>query len=175
MVVKFDAIVSIDLINDFVTGKLGHPKFQKVVKTTRELMERSGKFAVLVQDSHSKGDPEIRVWGAHAMEGEKGSETVPELKGKAKVIRKHTYDAFFNTNLEDILVKEGAKRVVFCGVVTDICIIHSVASAFFRGFRPIIVDECTDSYSQKEKKRALEYMRKNYGAKIISITDILPK
>ncbi|MCW6159254.1 MAG: cysteine hydrolase [Thermoplasmatales archaeon] len=175
MVVEFDVIVSIDLINDFVTGKLGRPKFKKVVKATRELIEGSRKFTVLVQDSHSRGDPEIRVWGNHAMEGKKGSETVPELKGIAQVIKKHTYDAFFNTNLEEVLVKHGVKRAIFCGVVTDICIVHSVASAFFRGFRPIIVEECTDAYSPTEKKRVLEYMRKNYGAKIISLRDILPK
>ncbi|MGC8618202.1 MAG: cysteine hydrolase family protein [Thermoplasmata archaeon] len=175
MVVKFDAIVSIDLINDFVTGKLGRPKFKKVVKTTRELIKETGKPAILVQDSHSKGDPEIRIWGYHAMDGEQGSETVPDLEGMGDVIRKHTYDAFFNTNLEDILVEKGAKRVVFCGLVTDICIVHSVASAFFRGFRPIIVEECTDTYSPTEKKRVLEYMKKNYGAKIISLRDILPK
>ena len=175
MVVKFDAIVSIDLINEFVTGKLGKPSFKKVVKATRELIEKTEKFTVLVEDAHTKGDPEMRIWGYHAMKGTNGSETVPELKGMAMVIKKHTYDAFFETNLEDVLVKKGVKRIVFCGVVTDICIVHSVASAFFRGFRPIIVEECTDSFSSAQKRRTLEYMKEKYGAKIISLTDILAK
>ncbi|MEM0135165.1 MAG: isochorismatase family cysteine hydrolase, partial [Thermoplasmatales archaeon] len=167
--------VGIDLINDFVTGKLGRPRFKKVVKSTRDLIESSGKFTVLVQDSHFKGDPEMKIWGNHAMEGQKGSETVPELKGIAEVIKKHTYDAFFNTSLEDVLRERGAKRVVFCGVVTDICIVHSVASAFFRGFHPIIVEECTDAFYPSQKRKAIEYMRKNYGAKIISLSDIISK
>jgi nicotinamidase-related amidase len=175
MVVNFDAIVSIDLINEFVSGKLGRPKFKKVVKATRELIEKSGKFVVFVQDSHLEMDPELRVWGQHAMEGTREAETVPSMSGLAPVIKKHSYDAFYGTTLEDVLKTNGAKRVVFCGVVTDICIIHSVASAFFRGFYPIVVEECTDTYSSAEKRRTLEYMRKNYGASIISLSDILAK
>ncbi|MCL5874584.1 MAG: cysteine hydrolase [Candidatus Thermoplasmatota archaeon] len=175
MVVDFDAIVSIDLIEEFVSGKLGKPKYKKVVRSTKELIERSRKFTVLVQDSHTRGDPEIRVWGRHAMQGTSASETVQDLKGVGPVIKKHTYDAFFGTRLERVLKEKGAKRVVFCGVVTDICIIHSVASAFFRGFSPIVVEECTDAASPAQKRRALEYMKKNYGANIISLTDILGK
>lgn len=175
MVVDFDAIVSIDLINEFVTGRLGRPKFKKVVSSTKELIQRSGKFAILVQDSHGKEDPELRVWGEHAMEGTEGSETVPSLKGIARVIKKSSYDAFFETTLDETLKQRGARKIVFCGVVTDICIVHSVASAFFRGFLPIIVEECTDTYSSAEKRKTLDYMRRNYGAKIISLTDIIGK
>ncbi len=175
MVVSFDAIVSIDFINEFVTGKLGNPKFTKAVEATKKLIESSGKFTVLVQDSHKPDDPEMRVWGSHAMEGTRDSETVPELKGLGLVIRKRSYDAFFGTNLETTLRERGAERIVFSGVVTDICIVHSVASGLFRGFLPIIVEECTDTYSPAVKKRTLEYMRKNYGANIISLTDILGK
>ena len=175
MVVEFDAIVSIDLINEFVTGKLGRPKFKRVVKATRELIERSGKFTVLVQDSHTEADPELRVWGQHAMDGTKESETVPALRGKGTIIKKHTYDAFYDTPLEDVLKGQGAKKVVFCGVVTDICIVHSVASAFYRGFLPIVVEECTDTYSSAQKKRTLDYMKTNYGAKIISLAEIVAK
>ncbi len=173
MVVDFDAIVSIDLINEFVTGRLGHPKFEEVVRYTKELIEKSGKFAVLVQDSHREGDPEMAVWGRHAMEGTHESETVPELKGVKVVIKKRTYDAFYKTGLDELLRKRGAKRLVFCGVVTDICVVHSVASAFFRGFTPIVVEECTDTYSPDTKKKVLEYMSKNYGAKVISFTEII--
>jgi len=48
-------------------------------------------------------------------------------------------------------------------------------SAFFRGFYPIVVEECTDTYSSAEKRRTLDYMQKNYGASIISLSDILAK
>lgn len=175
MVVDFDAIVAIDLIDEFVTGKLGRPKFKRVVKATKELIERSGKYTVLVQDSHTPEDPEMRVWGEHAMEGTAASETVSSLKGIAPVIRKRTYDAFFETGLEGDLSKRKARRVVFCGVVTDICVVHTVASAFFRGFFPIVVEECTDTYSSVKKRTTLDYMEKNYGANIISLADILEK
>ncbi len=175
MVVDFDAIVSIDLIEEFINGRLGRPKYRKVVKSTKRLIEGSGKKAILVQDSHSINDPEIRVWGLHAMEGTPSSETVEELRGMGPVIKKHNYDAFFETGLDGMLKEMGAKKIVFCGVVTDICIVHSVASAFFRGYEPILVEECTDTTSSAKKRRTLEYMKSNYGAKIISLADILGK
>ncbi len=172
MVVSLDAIVVIDFVNDFVSGKLGDPKFVKAVHATRDLITKSGKFIVFVQDAHHPEDPELEIWGPHSMDGTYGAETVQELKGMAQVIKKRTYDAFFNTPLEAVLMENKAKKVLFCGVVTDICIIHSVSSSFFRGFKPIIAEECTDTYSPTSKKRALNYMAKNYGAKIISVRDI---
>jgi nicotinamidase-related amidase len=173
MVVNIDAIVAIDFINVFVTGRMGDRKFEGAVSATRKLIDKTGKFTVLAQDYHSKDDPEIPIWGPHAMAGTEESETVPLLKGKGTVVRKRTYDAFYNTNLEEILKERGFKDIAFCGVVTDICVVHTVASAFFRGFRPVVPIECTDTFSEDVKKIFLEYMKKNYGAKVISITDII--
>lgn len=173
MVVDVDAIVVVDLINVFVEGRLGSKKFKSVVRETRRVMESSGKFTVFVQDSHHPGDAEISVWGEHAMEGTEEAETVSELKGMAQVIRKRTYDAFYKTGLEELLRSKNAKNILFCGVVTDICIVHTVASAFFAGFSPIVAKECTSTYSEKEKNRVLGYMAKNYGAKIISVREII--
>lgn len=175
MVVDFDAIVAIDFINVFVTGTFGAPKFRKAVRATRELIEKSGKFTILAQDSHRRGDPEMAVWGPHAMEGTQESKTVSELRDLGTIVKKRTYDAFYDTNLERLLIERGAKNIIFCGVVTDICVAHSVASAFFRGFNPIIVEECTETYSPSTKKKVIEYMKKNYGAKIISLPEIIGK
>jgi nicotinamidase-related amidase len=175
MVVEGDAIVAIDFINVFVTGKMGYPRFGNAARATRELIEKSGKFTILAQDCHKMDDPEITIWGPHAMEGTEEAETVPELKGMGMVIKKHTYDSFYGTDLERILKERGARDIIFCGVVTDICVVHSVASAFFMGFSSIVVEECTDTYSQAQKKRTLEYMKKNYGVKVISLPDIIAK
>ncbi|MGC8644709.1 MAG: cysteine hydrolase family protein [Thermoplasmata archaeon] len=173
MVVNIDAIVAIDFINVFVTGRMGARKFEKAVSATRRLIDSTGKFTILAQDSHSNEDPEIPIWGPHAMEGTDESETVPALRGAGMIMKKRTYDAFFNTELESILRSRGFRDIAFCGVVTDICVVHTVASAFFRGFRPVVVRECTDTFSDDVKNKTLDYMAKNYGAKVISIADII--
>jgi nicotinamidase-related amidase len=173
MVVDIDAIVVVDLIEVFVNGKMGDRKFKGVVEQTNRVISETKKFAVLVQDAHRSEDPEMNIWGEHAMDGSKEAETVEELKWVKPVLKKRTYDAFFNTELEMLLRARNAKNLLFCGVVTDICIVHSVASAFFRGFNTIVARECTSTYSEDDKRDTLEYMAKNYGTKIISITDIL--
>ncbi|MEM0126942.1 MAG: isochorismatase family cysteine hydrolase [Thermoplasmatales archaeon] len=175
MVVTIDAIVAVDFINVFVSGRMGSQKFQRTVSATKSLIEGSKKFTILVQDSHRPEDPEISIWGPHAMEGSSEAETVPELIGYGPIIRKRTYDAFYGTELEATLKNRGFKQIAFCGIVTDICVAHTVASAFFRGFSPIVPRECTDTYSDDVKEKTLRYMEKNYGAKIISVGDIIGK
>lgn len=172
MVVKIDAVVVIDMINVFVTGKMGSKRYREVPGNIRDVIEKLGKFTVLVQDSHHEDDPEIKLWGMHAMEGTDEAETVPELRGNWPVLMKRTYDAFFGTDLEAILKNHSAKDVLFCGLVTDICIQNTVASAFFRGFNPVVIRECTDSIDEFTKDYSLSYMRRIYGAKIISKRDI---
>lgn len=173
MVVEVDAIVAVDLINVFVDGRLGSDKFRSVVTETKKVIKKSNLFTILVQDEHDINDPEISVWGEHAMKGSQEAETVLELRGIAKVIKKSTYDAFYNTELEQVLHSKKARNVLFCGVVTDICIVHSVASAFFRGFHTTVARECTATYSETVKNRALEYMTKNYGTRVISVEEML--
>ncbi|MEM0127951.1 MAG: isochorismatase family cysteine hydrolase [Thermoplasmatales archaeon] len=175
MVVNIDAIVAIDFINVFVSGRMGSPKFESSVESTRDLIAHTKKFTVLVQDAHRPDDTEISVWGPHAMAGTDEAQTVPALRGMGEVIYKNTYDAFYKTGLEEILKGKGFKEIAFCGVVTDICVAHSVASSFFRGFHPIVPRECTDTFSDDAKERTLRYMEKNYGAKIISVADIIVK
>lgn len=172
MVVDIDAIVVVDMINVFVSGKMGSPRYKNIPANIRDIITKLKKEVILVQDSHIPDDFEIRIWGPHAMEGTLEAETVPELKGLGTVIKKRTYDAFFGTDLEKMLKKIGAKNILFCGLVTEICIQNTVASAFYRGFQPIIIRECTDSSDDFTKNYALSYMERIYGAKIISRTDI---
>jgi len=172
MVVNIDAIVVVDMINVFVSGKMGSERYRDIPRNIKDTIVKLNKITFLVQDSHVPTDPEIKIWGPHAMAGSFEAETVPELKGMGILIKKNTYDAFFNTDLEDKLKEVGASNVLFCGLVTDICLQNTVASAFFRGFNPIIVKECTDSVDDFTRDYSLSYMERIYGAKIISKTDI---
>lgn len=174
------AVLIIDMINDFVTEKFENERAQKIVPNIRKLLEtaRSEKIPIIyVRDAHPEDDPEFEVWGAHAVAGSEGSKVISELEPKEgePVLDKTRYSAFFNTNLDPVLENLEVKEVVLTGVLTDICIQHTAADAFFRDYKVIIPRECVDSLSDEENKQAIEFIEKMYGAEILNLKDLLKR
>ncbi len=174
---KKEALLVIDMINDFVTGKLGNENAQGIVPDLKNLLERaseSDKLKVYVQDSHREEDPELEHWGSHAMSDEEGAETIPELEGLAnRKLTKRFYDAFYKTDLELTLRQHQIEKVLLTGVTTDICVQHTAAGAFYRDYEISIVEDCTAAMTDEKKDNALDYMREIYGAEIISSKDVV--
>ncbi|MBC7218536.1 MAG: cysteine hydrolase [Hadesarchaea archaeon] len=174
------ALVVIDMINDFVTGKFGFRGAVKIVSQIQQLLAAArarGIPVIYACDAHVPGDPELRVWGEHAMAGTKGSGIVPELspiKGEA-VIFKRTYDIFQVPRLKRLLGRKGIAELVLTGVVTEICIQHSAAGAFFNGYKVTIPEDCVASPEQRDKAHALDYMRRIYGAQITNSREIIKR
>ncbi len=166
------AVLVIDMINDFVTGKLGSERAQRIVPAVKKLIEfarSKGIPVIYVCDSHISGiDIEFSLWGSHAVAGTEGAEIVPELEPKDGdyVLKKRRYSAFFGTDLDILLRELGVDRLVLSGLVTDICIQHTAADAFFRGYKIVVIKDCVNAVSEEANRAALEYMKKVYDAKI---------
>ena len=58
-------------------------------------------------------------------------------------VRKHTYSGFFETRLDSVLRNLGARTLLCAGFVADCCILFTLADAVFRGYRPILLRDCT--------------------------------
>lgn len=173
------AVLVIDMIEEFVRGKLGSEAARGVIPSIRRLLEFSrskGIPVVHVKDSHIRGvDPELSLWGDHAISGTSGSEIVHELRPESRdyVLEKRTYSAFFETGLDLLLRRLGVGRLVLTGVVTNICIQNTAADAFYRGYEILVPEECVGAPSEGDHRSALEYMRKIYGAKVVGLDELL--
>ncbi|MEM2943626.1 MAG: isochorismatase family cysteine hydrolase [Methanomassiliicoccales archaeon] len=172
------AIVVVDMINDFVYGKFGSERARGIVSSVSTLVDtarKRGDLIVFTRDAHSSSDPELEIWGDHAMKGTAGSEIIPDLKVKEgdHVIEKTTYSSFFNTNLDEVLKKHGIKEVVIVGVTTDICVRHTAADAFFRGYKIVIPKECVQTISDEIQDRALDEMKRLYKARIEELSKVI--
>lgn len=66
----------------------------------------------------------------------------------ASVIKKCQYDAFFNTDLEEMLVSKSVTHVVICGVMTHLCCETTARSAFMRGFDVWFAVDGTATYNK---------------------------
>ena len=172
------AIIVIDMLKDFVGGKLGFERAKAIVPNIKRLLDfahKRGVPVIYVSDAHSSEDPELKLWGEHAMAGSEGAEVVPELKPTKKdsVLEKRAYDIFFNTELDELLRGIGVKRLVLTGVVTEICVQNSAAGAFIRGYKIMVPEDCVASPDKNFHLASLEYMKRIYGARITTSKEFI--
>jgi nicotinamidase-related amidase len=171
-------LIVVDMINDFVTGKLGSDRAQKIVPNILALITKAKKQGIPViylRDSHTPDDKELGIWGEHAMKGTHGSEIIPELKPEKNdlVIEKKWYSAFVDTQLPDILKRLGADTIIFTGVSTDICVQNNVAPAYFSGYTTIVPRDCTASIDEASYEFSLKYMKNIFGTQITTSDKVL--
>lgn len=74
----------------------------------------------------------------------------------ARVVAKNTYDAFINTNLQQLLDNDKVERVVVCGVMTDCCCDTTARSAFNRGFETWLVSDACGSANKTQHQAGLK-------------------
>ncbi len=167
------ALLIIDMTNEFVHGRLSTPEAKSTVDPIKMILNefRSAKKPVIfVKDAHYPYDFELRVWGKHSMSGDDSSRIISELNpGPDEIIvEKHHYSGFYNTQLESILRGLGIDTVFLVGLDADICVRHTAADAFYRGYSIVVVKEAVAAYMDKEWEK---YFKMIYGAKIIGIRD----
>ncbi len=66
----------------------------------------------------------------------------------ATVVEKAQYDAFYQTGLEDLLIKSGVSQIVVTGVMTHLCVETTARSAFVRGFEVFFPIDGTATYNE---------------------------
>ena len=172
------AVIVIDMLNDFIGGKLGFERAKAIVPNIRRLLDfahERGIPVIYVCDAHSPEDPELKLWGEHAMAGSEGAQVVPELKltKKDSVLEKHTYDIFFNTDMDEMLRGMGVKRLVLTGVVTEICVQNSAAGAFLRSYEIMVPEDCVASPDESAHRASLEYMKRVYGVNVTNSNELI--
>lgn len=94
--------------------------------------------------------------------GESAYTGAEEMPGEP-VIYKRRFSAFWGTGLADQLRKQGVKRVIVCGVATNICVQASATDAFMDGFQVFLVSDASAAYSDEGHEAALTLIDLAYG------------
>jgi isochorismate hydrolase len=68
---------------------------------------------------------------------------------QAELIIKPQYDAFFNTNLNEILQQNNIEQVIITGVMTHLCCESTARSAFVRGYNVFFPIDGTATYNEE--------------------------
>jgi nicotinamidase-related amidase len=178
------AIILIDMLNDFVTGKLQVKRARTIIPPLQRLIVAARKNSVPVvfsNDAHYPQDVEVtRKWGNHAIKGTPGAQVIPELEPdttKDYIVEKRTYSGFYETGLDPLLRSlykgEGVRTAVLGGLHTHMCVRHTAADAFFRGYNIVIAKDGVEAFTQKDQEQGLKYLENAYNAKLMIVNDII--
>jgi nicotinamidase-related amidase len=171
-------LIVTDMLNDFVTGDLKVRGVGKIIPCIRGIIDAARSHSVPIiyaNDAHVDGDLELLLWGRHAMRGTTGAQVISALEPSSgdHVLEKRTYSAFQNTELDQLLRALSVKSVVLAGTLTHICIMHTAADAFFRGYNVIIAEDGVADIKRSDHRIALGYMKDLYGARVLPSTEIV--
>ncbi len=94
----------------------------------------AGMMKIRWQEMISIGHPHVAI--------------IDELKKPGcQIIQKPQFDAFYKSNLEDLLRTMGVTQLVITGVMTNLCCETTLRSAFVRGFEPYMPVDATAAYN----------------------------
>jgi nicotinamidase-related amidase len=109
-------------------------------------------------------------WPDLLIEGSPESHLPENLESSVGIrIEKHQYDAFYNTDLEEILHAKNICQLVICGVMTNICCETTARSAFIRGFEVFFTIDGTATYNEEHHMATL--MNLSYACAIPVLLD----
>lgn len=178
MVILRPAIIVIDMLEEFVHGRLKSPDAEKIVPVIKTIIDKARQKRIpiiYVADHHFPTDHELHIWGEHALTGSSEAVIVEELKPTSNdyVLYKRSYSGFRDTGLDMLLRDLNIDTVILTGIHTHICVLHTAWDAFYYGYNIYVVKDAVAAFSREDHEYALKYMEKVYGAKIISSNELI--
>jgi nicotinamidase/pyrazinamidase len=171
-----DAVLVVDMLRGFLEE--GYPLYigreaRSIIPNIQRLLERElarGARLFFICDHHAPDDLEFKIFPPHCIEGTAEVEVIPELVGyPGEVIPKRRYSGFFDTPLEQRLRELAPEKLIVCGVLTNICVMHTVADARNRDYEVAVPVDCVASPDEAAHRFALEHMEKVLGARLTSV------
>ena len=186
------ALVMIDMQRDFVEpGGFGEMLGNDVsllrssivpCKKVLEAARKVGMFIVHTREGHrpdlsdlqpakkerghlKTGIGDVGPMGRILVRGEVGHDIIPELypiEGEP-VVDKPGKGAFYDTDLLGILRNHNIKKLIVCGVTTEVCVHTTVREANDRGYDCLVLEDCVGSYFPEFQEMGLRMIKAQGG------------
>lgn len=146
------------------------PNVKKLIAAFRD----AGRPVIYTCHVHHPGHLDAGImgwwWEGMCLEGSPESEVhddITPLPGE-KVVLKHRYSAFYNTDLETILRCQKIEDLVIAGIMTNLCCESTARDAYFRDYRVFFPADGTGSVSEEMHMASL--LNLAYGFAFITET-----
>jgi ureidoacrylate peracid hydrolase len=180
---RYAALIVVDVQNDFVSpegsaGKRGDdvgaaiamiPNLTRLIDQARKV----GLTIVYIRTTHSEwtdtaswiyrtsqksGLSTCRegTWGAEFYDG------IAPLPSE-RIVIKHRYSAFINTDLNTVLKARGIQSILVCGVATNVCVETTARDGYMYDYYVTMIDDCSAAYDAKLHMGTLENIRRHFG------------
>lgn len=169
------ALLVLDMQNFFL-DRSSHahiPSAKVIIPSIKKLISEYYENALLVIfthhiHSHEKKDLMGRWWRDLIKQDEERSLITREFDtNQATTILKNQYDAFYGTDLENILRREGITQVVITGVMTHLCCETTARSAFMRGFEVFFTVDGTATYNEEFHRATLLNLAHGFAVPVL--------
>ena len=134
------------------------PSLQRLLKESR-----GKKFPIvyacdsfLKEDFLFKGKTKF-----YSLQGTRGAEVVDDLKPEPTdtVLPKRRFSAFFGTDLEKRLRKQGIDTIIVTGITTEVCVLSTAIDGFCYDFYVILLEDCSASHGKERHQACLNLYR----------------
>jgi len=180
---RWACLLVVDVQNDFVSPKGSAAQrgddvsaAQAMVPRLTRLIEearRVGLTIVYIRTTHSEwtdtpswiyrksqektlGTCREGSWGAEFYDG------ISPLPDE-RVVIKHRYSAFINTDLNTVLKAKGIQSVLVTGVATNVCVETTTRDAYMFDYYVTMVEDCAAAYDPRLHEGTLENIRRHFG------------
>lgn len=153
------ALVVVDMQRFFLdpaspTFTSGGPAAIPGIARLIEAFRKAGRPVIYTKHVHHPDDLDSGImkwwWKGKCVEGSPESEIDPSLAPlpREKVVLKHRYSAFFDTDLGTVLRCLAVEDLVLCGVMTNLCVESTARDAYFRDYRVFVPADGTGSIDE---------------------------
>ena len=169
-----NTVLVVDMLRGFLEE--GYPLYlgaeaRGIIPNIQKLLEREiagGAKLFFLCDNHDPDDLEFKMFPPHCVAGTTEAEIIPELsKYPGEIIPKKRYSGFYGTELGKKLQQLKPDKLIICGVLTNICVMHTTADARNRDYEVEIPVNCVASPDAAAHRFALGHIDKVLGAKLI--------
>ncbi len=156
------ALLVVDLQKEFFTDDMGEcfdqmqsilPRVARIIALARKL----GCKVIHTRESYKPDLSDVHAYrrslnyvgkpgplGRFCILGEPGHEFVDQVKPLPSecVIEKASFGAFYNTDLDNLLRRDGIDHIIMCGVTTQCCVHSTLREAVDRGYWCLTIADC---------------------------------
>ena len=178
------ALIVIDLQNEFVDpkGKIWIPSATRGISAVKKMIETCRELKVPVIYTIHTHHPYINEVGIlfkvdpykRLEEGTWGAEIYPEItpKPEEKVVRKHRYSAFYESDLDLALRSLGKDTVIISGVMTNLCCECTAHDALARDYKVVFGSDLNFTDHEEIHTNVLRTIRRKVG-RVLSSDEII--
>lgn len=154
------ALLVIDMQRFFLdpaspTFTCGGPAIIPTLKTLIQFFRAANLPVIFTQHVHHPGNLDAGImkwwWQGMCLEGSPESLITEEIAPlpDEKIILKHRYSAFYNTDLETVLRCLQIKNLLISGIMTNMCCESTARDAYYRDYRVFFLADATGSISEE--------------------------